>query len=98
MISGLAFFDFDNEIANYCIDNLRHASDWGTDPENPDLIRIDLNELTYYFTKVATSRKPHQRKRLPKEVFYQLILLPTFEARCELNKVVYKDLGYGLSS
>lgn len=98
MISGLAFFDFDNELANYCMTNLRPTSDWGSDPEDPDLIRVDLNTLTYYFAKVATSRKPHQRKRLPKEVFYQLVLLPTFEARCELNKAAYKDLGYGLSS
>lgn len=97
MISGLAFFDYDEEIATYCGTNLTPASEW-EHPAEPSIIRLDLQNLTYYFVQVTKSGSRTQRERLPKDLFFQLVLLPTYEARRELNKSAYKDLGYVLNS
>ena len=99
MISGLlAFFDYDEEIANYCSTNLTPANEWGEHPTEPSIIRLELQNLTYYFAQVTKNGSRTQRERLPKDLFFQLVLLPTYEARRELNKSAYKDLGYDLNS
>ena len=98
MISVLAFFDYDDELATYCSTNLTPSNEWGEHPTEPSLIRLDLQNLSYYFVQVTKSGLRTQRERLPKDLFFQLVLLPTYEARCELNKAAYKDLGYGLNS
>ena len=98
MISGLAFFDYDDELADYCSAKLIPSNEWGNHPTFPNLIRLDLQNLSYYFVQIPENGLRTQRERLPKDLFFQLVLLPTYEARCELNKAAYKDLGYELSS
>lgn len=98
MISVLAFFDYDEEIATYCSTNLTPSNELGNRSASPSIIRLELQNLSYYFVQVTKSGLRTQRERLPKDLFFQLVLLPTYEARCELNKAAYKDLGYGLNS
>lgn len=98
MISVLAFFDYDEEIATYCSTNLTPSNELGNRSASPSIIRLELQNLSYYFVQVTKSGLRTQRERLPKDLFFQLVLLPTYEARCELNKAAYKDLGYGLTS
>ena len=98
MISVLAFFDYDEEIATYCSTNLTPSNEWGNHPAFPSLIRLDLQNLSYYFVQITENGLRTQRERLPKDLFFQLVLLPTYEARQELNKSAYKDLGYVLNS
>ena len=98
MISGLAFFDYDDELADYCSAKLILSNEWGNHPAFSSLIRLDLQNLTYYFVQIPESELRTQRERLPKDLFFQLVLLPTYEARCELNKLAYRELGYVLNS
>lgn len=98
MISVLAFFDYDEEIATYCSTNLTPSNELGNRSASPSIIRLELQNLSYYFVQVTKSGLRTQRERLPKDLFFQLVLLPTYEARCELNKSAYKELGYGLTS
>ena len=98
MISGLAFFDYDEEIATYCSTNLTPSNELGNRSASPSLIRLDLQNLSYYFVQIPESGLRTQRERLPKDLFFQLVLLPTYEARQELNRSAYKDLGYVLNS
>ncbi len=98
MISGLAFFDYDDEIATYCSTNLIPSNERENLPAFPSLISLDLQNLSYYFIQMTENGLRTQRERLPKDLFFQLVLLPTYEARQELNKSAYKDLGYGLNS
>lgn len=98
MISGLAFFDYDDELADYCSAKLIPSNEWGKHPAVPSIIRLDLQNLSYYFVQVTKNGLKTQRARLPKDLFFQLVLLPTYEARQELNKSAYKDLGYALNS
>lgn len=98
MISGLAFFDYDEEIATYCSTNLTPSNERGNHPAFPSLIRLDLQNLSYYFVQITENGLRTQRERLPKDLFFQLVLLPTYESRQELNKSAYKDLGYVLNS
>ena len=98
MISVLAFFDYDEEIATYCSTNLTPASELVEHPAEHSIIRLELQNLTYYFAQVTKSGLRTQRERLPKDLFFQLVLLPTYEARCELNKLAYRELGYALNS
>lgn len=98
MISGLAFFDYDQELADYCELNLKPLNMWEHQTSNPNLIRLNLRDLKYYFIKAQESMFKTQRARLPKDLFYQLVLLPTSDARIELNKTAYKELGYDLGS
>lgn len=98
MISVLAFFDYDEEIATYCSTNLTPSNELGNRSTFPSLIRLDLQNLSYYFVQVPKNGFRTQRERLPKDLFFQLVLLPTYEARCELNKLAYRELGYVLSS
>ena len=98
MISVLAFFDYDEEIATYCSTNLTPSNELGNRSTFPSLIRLDLQNLSYYFVQIPKNGFRTQRERLPKDLFFQLVLLPTYEARCELNKAAYKDLGYVLNS
>lgn len=98
MISGLAFFDYDDELANYCSAKLIPSNERGNNPAFPNLISLDLQNLSYYFVQITENGLRTQRERLPKDLFFQLALLPTYEARQELNKSAYKDLGYVLNS
>lgn len=98
MISVLAFFDYDEEIATYCSTNLTPSNKLGNRSTFPSLIRLDLQNLSYYFVQIPESGLRTQRERLPKDLFFQLVLLPTYEARQELNKSAYKDLGYVINS
>ena len=98
MISVLAFFDYDEEIATYCSTNLTPSNELGNRSASPSLIRLDLQNLSYYFVQIPESGLRTQRERLPKDLFFQLVLLPTYEARQELNRSAYKDLGYVLNS
>lgn len=98
MISGLAFFDYDNELANYCSTNLTPSNELGNRSTFPSLIRLDLQNLSYYFVQVPKNGFRTQRERLPKDLFFQLVLLPTYEARQELNRSAYRELGYVLNS
>ena len=98
MISGLAFFDYDDELADYCSAKLIPSNEWGNHPAFTSLIRLDLQNLSYYFVQITENGLRTQRERLPKDLFFQLVLLPTYEARQELNKSAYKDLGYVLNS
>lgn len=98
MISVLAFFDYDDELADYCSAKLIPSNELGNRSAFPSLIRLDLQNLSYYFVQIPESGLRTQRERLPKDLFFQLVLLPTYEARCELNKLAYRELGYGLNS
>ena len=77
MISGLAFFDYDDELADYCSAKLIPSNEWGNHPAFPSLIRLDLQNLSYYFVQIPESGLRTQRERLPKDLFFQLVLLPT---------------------
>lgn len=90
------YFDYDEELADYCLEHLEEQYGFGEMPNAPNHIRLDVQGMRYVFGK-AREGTVHTRRSGTKTDFYNLMLIQDFSLRKYYmeNNVPIMSVKYG---